>query len=185
VLNKKRTELAEIETRYGVIDRSLIDESFEGARMSVRAAVRALRRRRGPSREPAIVDDDEDDFLEDVEDEEVEDEEAEADRAPREDGDRNIRRRRRRRRGGRGRRRDGEGEPRPRAETTKLLPEPTMHPMPSRSRRGKPRETKKPKSRRGTPRRPWARTSRRRRRGSDGGRRRGRQLADGRNSDCR
>src|SRR6476469_512723 len=35
VLNKKRAELADIEQRYGVMIEILIDESFEGARMSV------------------------------------------------------------------------------------------------------------------------------------------------------
>src|SRR5947208_5808762 len=35
VLNKKRAELADIEQRYGVVIDVMIDESFEGARMSV------------------------------------------------------------------------------------------------------------------------------------------------------
>src|SRR5947208_15389845 len=35
VLNKKRAELADIEQRYGVMIDVMIDESFEGARMSV------------------------------------------------------------------------------------------------------------------------------------------------------
>src|SRR3954454_13082055 len=35
VLNKKRAELADIEHRYGVTIEVLVDESFEGARMSV------------------------------------------------------------------------------------------------------------------------------------------------------
>src|SRR4029079_11862749 len=35
VLNKKRAELADIEQRYGVMIEVLIDESFEGARMTV------------------------------------------------------------------------------------------------------------------------------------------------------
>src|SRR6188508_1874485 len=38
LLNKKRTELAEIETRYGVMIDVLIEESFEGARMSVESS---------------------------------------------------------------------------------------------------------------------------------------------------
>src|SRR3712207_3804514 len=37
VLNKKRSEIAEVEERYGVIVEVLIDESFEGAKMSVEA----------------------------------------------------------------------------------------------------------------------------------------------------
>ena len=36
VLNKKRAELADIEQRYGVMIEVLIDESFEGARMTRR-----------------------------------------------------------------------------------------------------------------------------------------------------
>ena len=35
MLNKKRAELADIEQRYGVSIEILIDESFEGARMTV------------------------------------------------------------------------------------------------------------------------------------------------------
>src|SRR5207342_1452725 len=35
VLNKKRAELADIEERYGVFIEVLVDESFEGARMTV------------------------------------------------------------------------------------------------------------------------------------------------------
>src|SRR3546814_6986034 len=35
VLNKKRAEIAEVEARYGVVVEVLIDESFEGAKMSV------------------------------------------------------------------------------------------------------------------------------------------------------
>ena len=38
VLNKKRAELAEIEARYGVTVEVLVDESFEGARMSVESS---------------------------------------------------------------------------------------------------------------------------------------------------
>jgi len=122
VLNKKRAELAEIEERYGVTVEVLVDESFEGARMSVDSSgarpivpVRAA---------PVAIVDDEDDDLEivdDDEDEEIdEDERAEhdadsdgergprEDRGPREEGD-GTRRRRRRRRGGRGRTRREDG----------------------------------------------------------------------------
>src|SRR5690606_24642599 len=35
LLNKKRTEIAEVEQRYGVIVEVLIDEALEGAKMSV------------------------------------------------------------------------------------------------------------------------------------------------------
>ena len=62
VLNKKRAELADIEQRYGVSIEVVIDESFEGARMTRRqlrpapgrraaAASRARRGRRGRGRE--------------------------------------------------------------------------------------------------------------------------------------
>ena len=51
VLNKKRAELAEIEQRYGVSIEVLIDESFEGARMTVESSGRRGRRsRRGSKR---------------------------------------------------------------------------------------------------------------------------------------
>jgi ribonuclease E len=120
LLNKKRVELGEIEQRYGVSIEVLIDESLEGARMSVESS--------GPrpvvpqriEAAPAPVDEDED---EDEEEEEIEaalvgaEEEADerAERAPRErergrdeEGEGRGPRRRRRRRGGRGRgRREG------------------------------------------------------------------------------
>ena len=58
VLNKKRAELAEIEQRYGVSIEVVIDESFEGARMTVessgprprRRVARAASRRRSTTR---------------------------------------------------------------------------------------------------------------------------------------
>jgi ribonuclease E len=114
VLNKKRSELHDIELRYGVSIEILIDESFEGAKMTVDSS--------GPRpvvperpREPTPIEED----LEEVEalgaldddefdEEEQEDEEEEAAEAQPEQGERPGRRRRRRRRGGRGRRREGE-----------------------------------------------------------------------------
>lgn len=120
VLNRKRTELAEIEDRYGVAIDILPDGETEGARMSVEAS--------GPPPEhaprfaPVIVEEDEDLPLE--EEEEFEEAEAEAEAEPRreERGEREGGRRRRRRRGRRGRREDGdahaeaEGEPEGEAE---------------------------------------------------------------------
>ncbi|HEY4071214.1 MAG TPA: Rne/Rng family ribonuclease [Sphingomicrobium sp.] len=119
VLNKKRAELADIEQRYGVSIEIHIDESFEGARMTVDSSgARPI----APARLEAPPADEEDGDEETVEisleEEEEEDEaEAEAELAGEEregegDGERQGRRRRRRRRGGRGRgRRDGaEGE---------------------------------------------------------------------------
>jgi ribonuclease E len=117
VLNKKRSELAEIEERYGVSVEIVIDESLEGAKMNVESS--------GPKPVPSqrqtpiaeSPDDDEDleaDLAEAEGEEQEEDEEGEAEerepRAARPEGegqDDGARRRRRRRRGGRGRRRNG------------------------------------------------------------------------------
>ncbi len=121
VLNKKRGELADIEHRYGVSIEILIDEGFEGARMTVDSS--GNRPIAPPRVEAAPLEEEE----EEGEDETVEisleaEEEAELAREEREhageereamgDGERHGRRRRRRRRGGRGRgRREGmEGE---------------------------------------------------------------------------
>ncbi|NUR46451.1 MAG: ribonuclease E/G [Sphingomonas sp.] len=109
VLNKKRAELADIEQRYGVMIEVVIDESFEGARMTVDSSgprpVAAPRADR-----PAVDEEDEveiiDEAIDEEEDEEDETEEREA--AP--EGERQGRRRRRRRRGGRGRNRREGGE---------------------------------------------------------------------------
>src|SRR6185503_17241463 len=50
LLNKKRGELAEIEARYGVSVEVVIDESFEGARMSVESSgPRPIQRRPEPT----------------------------------------------------------------------------------------------------------------------------------------
>jgi ribonuclease E len=123
VLNKKRAELADIEHRYGVWIEILIDESFEGARMTLETSggrpVAAPRVEAAP-----VPEEDEDDTveisLEGEEDEEPEDagEEREHAGEGEGEGDRHGRRRRRRRRGGRGRsRREGvEGEASPDAE---------------------------------------------------------------------
>ena len=115
VLNKKRTELAEIEARYGVSIEVAIDESFEGARMTVDSS--GPRPIAAPRAEPAAIDDEfEDDdsveiSLEEEEEAEEADEADEADEARegQSEGERPGRKRRRRRRGGRGRsRREGE-----------------------------------------------------------------------------
>jgi ribonuclease E len=118
VLNKKRTELAEIEERYGVTVEIAIDEAFEGARMTVESSGPRPVVKDRPAMAPIIEEEDEP-FLEiDEEDEEEAEEEDEpssrSEREPRRDEqDGETRRRRRRRRGGRGRaRRDDEnGEP--------------------------------------------------------------------------
>jgi ribonuclease E len=116
VLNKKRGELADIEQRYGVSIEILIDESFEGARMTLETSggrpVAAPR-----SEAPPIEDEEEEEEEEETVEislEGEEEEEAETrgeeheEGAP--EGDRQGRRRRRRRRGGRGRSRREEGE---------------------------------------------------------------------------
>ena len=102
VLNKKRFELADIEQRYGVSIEIAIDESLEGARMSVESSgpppVAA------PRPEARIAEEaEEDDFAEEALDHEEDEGErpVEAQEGAAED-DRPGRRRRRRRRGGRG-----------------------------------------------------------------------------------
>jgi len=130
VLNKKRSELADIELRYGVSIEILIDETFEGARMAVESSgPRPIAPVGVPQIAAQPVDDDDDDFdseeLGEAEDVEAADEAGDddiveislqradaGDAGDTEDGseDRQGRRRRRRRRGGRGRnRRDQEG----------------------------------------------------------------------------
>jgi ribonuclease E len=109
VLNKKRTELHDIEQRYGVTIEVLVDESFEGARMTVESSgprpVAAPRVQAAP-----VIEDDEDIEDEIVEDEDEEEAEDREEREEGREGDRQGRRRRRRRRGGRGRNRREEGE---------------------------------------------------------------------------
>jgi ribonuclease E len=111
VLNKKRAELADIEQRYGVIIEVLVDEGFEGARMTVESSgPRPVAVPRPQAAAATVDDDDDDDF--DAEADEIEDEgEEEEQREATPEGERQGRRRRRRRRGGRGRGRRDEGEP--------------------------------------------------------------------------
>jgi ribonuclease E len=113
VLNKKRAELADIEQRYGVSIEILIDEGFEGARMTVDSS--GARPIAAPRPEVAPIEEEEEEEDETVEIS-LEDEEEEADARGEEregEGERHGRRRRRRRRGGRGRgrREGGEGTP--------------------------------------------------------------------------
>jgi ribonuclease E len=108
VLNKKRAELADIEQRYGVSIDVAIDESFEGARMTVESSgPRPIVAERPAA--PAVIDDDDEDEMEalpaDAEDDEELEEEADV---RSEEGDRQGRKRRRRRRGGRGRKREAD-----------------------------------------------------------------------------
>jgi ribonuclease E len=114
VLNKKRGEIAEVEARYGVEVEVLIDESLEGAKMSVESfgPPPAERPRFEPAAEPAI--DEEEDLLEEDEDEDEGEDEEEADepqeargegRGRPEESEQDRSRKRRRRRGRRGGRR--------------------------------------------------------------------------------
>ena len=110
VLNKKRAELADLEARYGVAVEVLVDESLEGARMSVESSgPRPVVPIRPQLAAPPIEDEPELDEVELAEEEdEDEDLEAAASTAG-EEGDAPGRRRRRRRRGGRGRNRNEAG----------------------------------------------------------------------------
>jgi ribonuclease E len=117
VLNKKRAELADIERRYGVSIDILIDEGFEGARMTVESS--GGRPVAPPRIEAAPVEEeDEDETVEISLEDEEEESEAAAEEREAGEGERHGRRRRRRRRGGRGRsRREGaEDEAAPQAE---------------------------------------------------------------------
>ena len=135
VLNKKRSELADIELRYGVSIEILIDESFEGARMAVESS--GGRPVAAPRIEASALDEEDEDgtleiSLEEPEDEE-EDERVDAHGEEPEggEGERHGRRRRRRRRGGRGRsRREGrEGEAAPQHEQPLAAPETATEPV--------------------------------------------------------
>ena len=106
VLNKKRSELAEIEERYGVTVEIVIEEAFEGARMTVESSGPRPQPKERPIAPPVVEEEEE--YLPEIEEEEAEEAEAAEDRGE-EEGDRS-KRRRRRRRGGRNRRRDGEAE---------------------------------------------------------------------------
>ncbi|WP_345166308.1 ribonuclease E/G [Sphingomonas daechungensis] len=106
LLNKKRSELADIEARYGVSIEVVIDESFEGARMSVESSGPRPVVQRRPEPTPIEEDLEEVEALDEDEEDESEEDEPEAERQD----DRPGRRRRRRRRGGRGRGRREEGE---------------------------------------------------------------------------
>ncbi|MFL6752009.1 MAG: ribonuclease E/G [Sphingomicrobium sp.] len=138
VLNKKRSELADIEQRYGVWIEVAIDESFEGARMTVESSGPRPTAEARPET-PVIDDDDELDIIDEVIEEEDEDETAEPSRdrveetetrEPRE-GERPGRRRRRRRGGrGRGRRDDAPAEERVAEAPEALTAEETAAEMP-------------------------------------------------------
>jgi ribonuclease E len=118
LLNRKRAEIAEVESRYGVAIEVMIEESLEGAKMSVESVgpPPAPRPRFEAAAIPTV--DEEDDLLDEEEEAEAEEEleeetEAAGHRRQDEHGGDERGRRRRRRRGRRGGRRRGapEGEP--------------------------------------------------------------------------
>jgi ribonuclease E len=121
VLNRKRGEIGEIESRYGVAIEVLIEESFEGAKMAVESfgPPPAARPRVERIVEPEVDEEDLADDVADEDDDGEEPEEAEEEARPRRPENREQResreeseergRKRRRRRGRRGgRRREGE-----------------------------------------------------------------------------
>ena len=117
LLNAKRADLAEIETRYGVRVEVLPEGENEGAKMRVGSS--GPRPEFVPKFEPIAYDEEEDVIEEEFDDEE--EAETEARRESRDDGDRSKRGRGKRRRGGRGRDERGEGraeEPREPAEAS-------------------------------------------------------------------
>ena len=110
LLNEKRSDLVEIEQRYGVSVEVVPEGEEEGAKMSVSSG--GPRPAHAPKFEP-IVDDDDDDLPEEEDDfaeEEAEEREPRQSRRERADNDDEggRKKKRRRRRGGRGRSRDRE-----------------------------------------------------------------------------
>jgi ribonuclease E len=147
VLNKKRAELADIEHRYGVSIEIVIDESFEGARMSVESS--GPRPTAAPRVEAPPIDEEDDTAEAEIEEEEEEESEGEAGQ-PQPEGERQGRRRRRRRRGGRGRGHREEEAPapgdegavsaeqrEPEEQKEEAAEEPTAAPAMRRRRRGR------------------------------------------------
>jgi ribonuclease E len=127
VLNKKRSELAEIEERFGVSVEIVIDEGFEGARMTVESSGPRPQPKERPISAPIVEEEEE--FLPEADEEEMEEAEAREDRSETregrgEDEGERGKRRRRRRRGGRGRRREGEAEQAEAAELPESSGEP-------------------------------------------------------------
>ena len=87
VLNKKRAELAEIEERYGVTVEVMIDEAFEGARMSVESSGARPNPKDRPVAAPIVEDEDDYRRRGEADEEEVEEAE-EAERPARREGGR-------------------------------------------------------------------------------------------------
>jgi ribonuclease E len=163
LLNKKRAEIGEVERGYGVSVEVLIDESLEGARMSVEShgpppAERPRLVRPQPEEEEDVFEEEDQDEEEDDDEGESEGEEDESADEPRRDredrGEAGRKRRRRRgRRGGRRRERpEGEDEEAPAAgedsepaEAPEPEPEPDAEaptPEPVKKARRRPRARK-------------------------------------------
>jgi ribonuclease E len=171
VLNRKRGEIGEIEQRYGVLIEVLIEESFEGAKMTVESLgpPPAFRpRAEAPAPEPEEEEAYEEEAEEEAEEEPEEEpareprrprEGAEA-RPPREESDEDAHGRKRRRRRGRrgGRRRGAEGEelheddagspPGEAVESLTEVTEPEAAPAPAPDPEDVPAGEEKPKGRR-------------------------------------
>ena len=111
LLNAKRSDLGEIEHRYGVRVEVLPEGENEGAKMRVGSS--GPRPEFTPVFEPIVIEDDDDDLIEEEDDTEAEDR---ADDRGDDGEDRGKRRRSRRRRGGRGR--DDERGPRAEDDAT-------------------------------------------------------------------
>src|SRR6185503_2706237 len=108
LLNKKRSELAEIEGRYGVFIEVVIDDAFEGAKMAVESSgPRPQRVIPAPQPVEAEAEIDEEEEEEELEAALGETGESEEQGEEEDEGNRQGRKRRRRRRGGRNRRRGG------------------------------------------------------------------------------
>ena len=134
LLNKKRGELAEIEARYGVSIDVAIDESFEGARMSVESSgPRPTAPVRRPEPTPIEEDLEEIEALGDEAGEEEEEEEEREERGTSRSEEGPGRRRRRRRRGGRGRGRRENGEGQDEAGEGEAKPQPKTRKLPTRA----------------------------------------------------
>ncbi len=116
VLNRKRNELGEIETRYGVSIEILPDGEVEGARMSVEGSGPPPTVRYEPL--PLLIEEDPDDDLIIDEDDEDEEDAAEARQEESRDRDGAKRKRSRRRRGRRGPREEGDAPQADDAETS-------------------------------------------------------------------
>ncbi len=108
LLNRKRDEIIDVERRYGVAIEIVIDESFEGARMTVESSGPPPVERSLPA--PVAAADEDEDVAAAEEDEEEEEAEAQEARPARQGEERGEARRRRRRRGRRGGRRRERGD---------------------------------------------------------------------------